>query len=376
MDHDIISGDSHVNPDPRFWSEYLPERLRDRAPRIESDSEGDYIVFEDTRRPFTLLGALAGTDVEDYKLHGKLSDTRPGGWDPAARLEDQDIDGVQAEVLYGGGPLATRDPELRLASFRAYNDWLADFCSASPRRLLGIGYVPTDDVDRAIEEVRHIARRGLSGMLIPPFPPDPDAEEGNVVGGSEMILTGSRDRSYAEERFDPLWRAVLDEGMAVHMHLGARPTRTHEAHFLPDMVMSKLTMAEPLALFIFGGLLERYPQLKLVSVESGIGWMPFVVHYMDHLWHKHRHWTGNRLPEPPSVYFRRQILGTFLDDPVGVRERAEIGVENILWSSDYPHGETTWPNSHASIERHFEGVPEEDRYKITYENAARLYHLI
>jgi len=134
-------------------------------------------------------------------------------------------------------------------------------------------------------------------------------------------------------------------------------------------------MAESISRMVLSGLLERYPDLQVVSVEGQLGWIPFTQHYLDHVWEKHRFWTGNELKNPPSFYFRRQVHATFMEDPVGLREREFIGIDNIMWSSDYPHSETTWPNSRELTDRWLDGFPAEDRKKILHDNAARLYQL-
>ena len=370
MKYEIVSADSHVNPLPTFWEEYLPEAFKEQAPKLERTKDGDFVTFEGSRSAFGILGALAGIEYKDYKTTGSLDDVRPGGWLPEPRIEDLEMDGVDAEVLYGGGPLSTSDPKLHLASYRAYNDWLADFCSYSPERLLGIAYVPMVDVQEAIDILKRAHGKGLKGVVIAAFPPSKDAKM--MSGG--LALTGDSTRSYADPQFEPFWEATIELGMPLHMHLGARSSQAYgQDTFMANMVMTKLTMAEPIANFIFSGLLQKYPELKLVSVESGVGWMAFAIEYMDHLFKRHKFWTKSSLTELPSFYFHRQILATFLHDPTGVREREAIGVNNIMWSSDYPHSETTWPHSKQSIAEHFAGVSAEDTYRMICGNATDLY---
>jgi predicted TIM-barrel fold metal-dependent hydrolase len=139
--------------------------------------------------------------------------------------------------------------------------------------------------------------------------------------------------------------------------------------------VNKTVMCEPIATFIFSGALQRHPNLKLVSVESGIGWMAFLVPWMDHVFERHRYHTKSELTEAPSFYFHRQVFGTFIDDVVGVRNRDIIGVENIMWSSDYPHVNSSWPSSREYIEKHFGDVPLEERRKMVHDNAAKLYRI-
>ncbi len=360
MAHELISADSHVNPPPTMWAQYLPAEWRDRAPVVESTDERDFQVFEGRRTPILGISAMAGKKDEEISWNiRRLDDQRAGGFDPGARLKDMDLDHIQAEVLYGGGPLPSQDAELRLASYAAYNDWLADFCSAAPSRLLGMAYIPYETPEGAIAEVRRCAAKGLRGCVIPRFP----------AGGE-----------WHDAEWDPFWRALLDVGWPGGIHVGGTGReRTGPSldgvGFISDLLMSKFAMAEACARIVLSGLLEKYPDLRIVSVEGQLGWLPFAAYYLDHVWAKHRHWTGNDLPNSPSFYFRRQVFATFMEDPVGLREREYIGVDNIMWSSDYPHAETTWPNSKKLTDEWMAGMPSEEKRKIVYGNAEQLYHL-
>ena len=360
MPNELISADSHVNPPPTMWAEYLPASLRDQAPRIESTDEGDFEVFEGKRKPVLGINAMAGKRPEDYSLTvRRLQEQRAGGYEPAARLADMDADGVRAEVIYGGGPLPSQKDELRIASYAAYNDWLADFCAKDPKRLIGVAYLPTDTPELAVAEVRRTAGRGLKGGVIPRFPGDGE---------------------WFDPEWDALWRALLDVGWAAAIHVGGRGRQAgmpslDATGFMSDLLMSKFAMAEAVSRFVLSGVLARYPDLDVVSVEGQLGWLPFTQYYLDHIWEKHRFWTKSELRERPSVYFRRQVYATFMEDPVGLREREHIGIDNIMWSSDYPHSETTWPNSQKLTSEWASDFPEEDRRKILFGNAQRLYHL-
>ena len=367
----LVSADGHVNPLPTFWKEYLPKRFQDSAPRLEQTGDGDFVVFEGKRTPFLIIGSLAGTDVKDYKVTGTVKETRPGGWEPRERLKDLAIDDVDAEVLYGGGPLSASDPEMHLASYRAYNTWLSDFCSQAPDQLLGMAYIPIGNVEKAIDELRFAAGRGLRGVVIPAYPPD----EGATEGGAIMPGDPNSERSYGDPEFEPFWQAAVELNMPLNVHLGARRADLRPHRFLPAMTGSKLALGEVVAVFVFSGILQRHPGLKFVSVESGVGWFAFCAQYMDHVWDRHRYWTESPLEERPSFYMNRQVYGTFLDDKVGVQLRNVAGAHNIMWSSDYPHSETTWPNSWKMIEEHFVGVPEDEKQRIICGNVVDLYQL-
>jgi predicted TIM-barrel fold metal-dependent hydrolase len=375
--YEIISADSHVNPQPSMWAEYLPARYRDRVPVVEHAEEGDAIIFEGKRTLYRAISAAAGKKAEEKTLRGRLEDGPAGGWDPHERLKAGDLDGVDAEVLFGGGPLPTGDPELYLASFRAYNTWLADFCQTAPDRLLGVAYIPILDIDAAIEELKFAAARGLRGGLIPPYPPSGRPGEGDGPNTFLTILTGdsSGERSYADPQYDRYWQTTIDLGLPVHMHLGARRNRHGPVDYFYTTLMTKLAMAEPIAMFIFSNLLARFPELKLVSVEASVGWFPFIAEYMDTLWRKNRFWANSPLQELPSGYMDRQVYGTFIEDRTGIDARHQPGVRKIMWSTDFPHTGTSWPNSLQKIDELFEGVPEDEKYPIVCGTVMDLYRL-
>jgi len=378
-EYQIVDADAHVNPVPTFWEEYLPAHLRDLAPKLESAEDADYIVFEGKRKKVNLIGAQAGRSGKDFKMEGRLSDTRAGGWMPGARLADMDRDGMDAAVLFGGGPLGTANPVLYIASFSAYNRWLADFCSYAPDRLCGVAYLPMRDVAETIGMMKEAASLGFTAVNIPAFPQG-KMEIAEGVGGSAQLaaLTGDPmgDLRYDSPDFDPVWKTAVDLGLALTIHLGARGARYQDAQkFLPDLPMTKLAMAEPIAILIYGGVFDRFPDLKFATIESGVGWFAWLAGYMDATWKKQRFWTKSPLLQPPSFYMDQNIYGSFIDEVVGIQCRNMPGGKNIMWSSDYPHSETTFPNSNEVIERIFEGVPEEDKAQILGGIAKKLFRV-
>ena len=373
----IVDADAHVNPPHDMWQEYLPASLRSLAPVVEHGEDADYVVFEGNRRKVLLINAQAGRDGKDFKMEGRVSDQRAGGWMPAARLDDMDQDGMDVSVLFGGGPLGTGNQELYLASFDAYNRWLADFCNYAPTRFAGVGYVPMQDPAVAAAKVREFAKMGLKAVNIPAFPMNP---VGSLNGGDAQTraLTGdvNSERTYADPEFDVFWKTCCDLGMPVTIHLGGRPVRfTQPKWFLSDLLMSKFAMGETIAIMIYGGLFDKFPDLKLASVESGVGWFAFAANYMDETWNKQRHWVNSTIKHEPSYYWDRNIYGSFIHDRAGIEMRHFKGAGNIMWSSDYPHSETTYPNSQKVIDTLFEGIPEADKYEIVCGRARKLFNI-
>ncbi|MCH2173898.1 amidohydrolase [Myxococcota bacterium] len=367
-DYGIISADDHVNPPPTLYAERVPSEWRDRMPRVEVRGDREVLVFEGNERPFTALEGSAGVASADVQLLAKTKEAgRRGGWEPTARLEDMDFDGVEAQVLFGSGAgggvaIRTLDRPMQQVMMRAYNDWIADFCNVAPERLLGIAELPLWDLDFAVAEAERCARMGLRGVVLPAVPAYDDSPP--------------EDKSFLDPHYEPLWAALADLGLPIHFHLGARPvSRDIGQNLMVQISVNKTVMCEPIATLIFSGVLERHPNLKIVSVESGIGWMAFLVPWMDHVFERHRYHTKSELREPPSFYFHRQVFGTFIDDVVGVRNRDIIGVENILWSSDYPHVNSSWPSSREYIEKHFGDVPADEKRKMIRDNVLNLYGL-
>ena len=375
----LVDADAHVNPPATFWDDYLPKRFAGRGPKIEEgqpDEVHDWVVFEGTRKPLNIMSSTVKLG-RDFRPNGRRSDVQDGSWQPAARLEDMVRDGVSRAMLFGGGPLGTADNDLYVASFDAYNRWLADFCSYDRKRLIGVAYLPMQDIDQSIAMLKDAAARGLRAVNIPAFPQSKDTSGGGGFAAQVLALTGDPEGplQYDSPEFDRFWKACVDHDMAVTIHLGARTARPGMHRFLPNLVMSKVSMAEPISIMIFGGVFDRFPELRYGSIESGVGWMSWMAEYMDSIYNNQRHWLQLDLKHHPSFYMDQNVWGSFIRDPVGIKNRHLPGGRNIMWSTDYPHSETTWPDSQANLTRHFEGLSEEEWRPIVHDNAIRFYGL-
>ena len=376
----VVDADAHLDAPYEMWADYLPAHLRERAPRIEHGEEHDWIVFEGHRRPVLLIANQAGREGKNFKMVGRRDDMRPV-WKPEVRLADMDQDGMDAAVLFGGGPLPTGETDLYIASFEAYNNWLWDFAGTDRKRLVPVAYVPARRPDETIAMLKALAKKGFRSVNIPAFPQADDgisttARVQAIASGAGAALTGDPGggRSYADPEWDAMWATLQDLDITTTMHLGGRITRFGEKkHFLADLVMSKLSMAEPVAVAIYNGIFQKYPKLRLVIVESGVGWMAWMAEYMDRTWAKQRFWTDSVLKEPPSFYMDQNVYASFIHDRNGILNRDRAGGKNIMWSSDYPHSETSFPHSNEVIARDFAGIPEADINEIVCKRAERLY---
>jgi len=228
----IIDADAHIDPPYDMWKEYLPANLRHLAPVIEEGNECDWIVFEGNRRPIHMISNQAGRAGKDFKMVGKLSDQRDTQ-NVHKRLKDMDADGIEAAVLFGGAPLGSLNNELYIASYEAYSRWVMDWCSADPKRLSPIGYVPMRDVDETVEHVKRLAKMGFKAINLPAFPQNPNAwsttsaNGANIKAGQVSALTGDPrgELQYYLPEFDRLWAVIQDHDLAITMHLGGRVPR-------------------------------------------------------------------------------------------------------------------------------------------------------
>jgi len=291
------------------------------------------------------------------------------------RIKDQEIDGVEAEVLYTslGMPLfGLKDPDLQRACFRVYNDWLAEFCSHDPKRLLGAPLISLDDIELAVAELERCRKQNLKGAMIWGFAPE--------------------DRPYSSPIYDPFWQAAADLEMPLSLHVVTGGTKSPAWQMVGHLAKSEKNtpgisaigtyhflladIQASLYTLVVSGVLERFPKLKIISAENDTGWLPHFMYRLDHGYKKYWASAGiHKLQMAPSDYIRRQVYATFQDDPIGPATWSFFGEDNYMWASDFPHGDCTWPNSRKVIEQDFAGVPERVTNKIVFDNAVKLYGL-
>jgi predicted TIM-barrel fold metal-dependent hydrolase len=368
----LLDADSHVSEPLNLWQERLPAKYRDIAPRMMTEYEGKpgaWWHIEQDRPPHNvILGFGANKSLEELQQLLKsfsYAGAHRGGWDPAQRVKDMDQDGVAGDVLYttlGFRMFWIKDGGFQRACFQVYNDWLAEFCSISPKRLKGLGLISLYDPKQAAEDLANCAKNGLAGAIIWASPPE--------------------ELPFHSEVYDPFWAVAQELGMPLSLHEFAglkwvdwdsnAKKRTIAA------AINSQEVEQTFATMIFSGVLERFPRLRVVSAELNCGWLAYYLRRMDERFEArgarvHGHAFSTRLTMKPSEYFRRQLYATFIDDAFGVAHRHDIGVENILWSSDFPHSATFWPHSREKIAQDFQGVGEEDKRKILSANTAKLY---
>jgi predicted TIM-barrel fold metal-dependent hydrolase len=338
VDEVLISADSHVIEPEGLWKKQLPQAFQDRAPNF---------------------GGQRPNDV-------------PGGaQDKNKRVAEMTADGVSAEVLYpthGLKCLSLDDRELEAACCRVYNDWLIDYCSAAPERLIGIAMLSMYDIDDAVKELERCRKAGMRGSVIWQVPPP--------------------ELPFSSSHYDKFWAASQDLDMPVNLHIlsghgysrtrsfGLGDTRTGLTQEHNSVNMKLFQSVEGLYDLIYSGVLERFPKLKVVLVENELGWIPFVLEQWDYYFKRHGpKREGLAIKKLPSEYFQNQIYTTFFNDAVGGRILSWWGGDNCMWSNDFPHGNTTWPSSRQVVSRDLGDLPAKVRAKLVRENVARLYNI-
>jgi predicted TIM-barrel fold metal-dependent hydrolase len=364
----VVSADSHVTEPADLWCARLDRAHRERAPRVVRDFASDrYLFVAPGIRPFAVASGFgAGKRGDELKrhLHRGYEAARPGGWDPAARLADQDLDGVACEVLYpthGMKLFALPDAALQRACFRAYNGWVAEFAAHAPSRLVALAVVSLFDVATAVGDVARAAAAGARGVMIWGAPPHGAPPYGDRV-------------------YDPFWAAAAAHGLPVSLHSissgsphvapasGAASAYVQYLDVIHDVQRS-------LAEIVCGGVLERFPELIVVSAENDCGWFPHFLFRLDHAYERFGKDAASPLREHPSAYVRRQVYATFQDDPTGFASSDGFAASNGMWASDYPHVDSTWPRSPESIAETFANVSDDVAARVLHGNATRLYRV-
>jgi predicted TIM-barrel fold metal-dependent hydrolase len=388
----IISVDDHVVEPAHVWDRWLPAAYRDRGPRVERRGIGsmrhigggqyeqtfvddgpqaDCWLFEDLVYIHKRHVAAVGFERDDMSMSPITYDEmRPGCYEPKARVDDNDVNWVDASLCFPTFPrfcgqtfTEAKDHDLGLACVRAYNDWMVEeWCGDSGGKLVPLTIVPLWDPELAAVEVRRNAERGVRAVCFSEIPPHL---------GLPSIHSGE---------WDPFIATCEDTGTVICMHIGSSSRMPATSGDAPPAVAATLSFNNAMASmsdWLFSGKLVQFPTLKLAYSEGQIGWIPYVLERADTVWEEHRAWGGVRdiVPEPPSTYYYRQIYGCFFRDNFGVKNIDVCGVDNITFETDYPHTDSTWPETRQVAEKLMEGVPDDVVYKLMRGNAIRMLQL-
>lgn len=382
----MVSADCHVTEPHAFWKTVEPE-YRDRVPRIDAREDGSLWMHSEGNAPMMIKPGKATKTVQERQHFEKAEHDRHSGSrmeeedllragtgkELARRIEDQRADGVDVELIFPNSGLlcwATPDPVFAMAMCRAWNRWAHEFFGEhmqgpAPTQL-PLALIAAGDIDGAMAEVRWAAEHGWRGLLLgnqPIYGP-------NTPGKLQ----------YNDPAFQPLWALIEETGLPVTFHVSTgrdpRAVGGNGGAIINYVCHSMETTIEPLVQLITSGVFERFPGLRAGLIESGIGFIPWLLETMDYAYKAHHFWVRPVIPELPSEYFRRHCFASFQEDRHGLAQAEELGlVDNLLWANDYPHHEGSWPHSAEAIERTMGHLSDDSRAKILGLNAARIFGL-
>ena len=363
IDYGLVSADSHVTEPPDCYDRYIDPAYRDRAPHIvHDDARGDVYVIPglDTMSVPMGLVAAAGEESHQMTFNGRdFEDWHRSGWDPAHRIADQERDGVVAEMLFAtvGMPLCGhQDLDYRRACMEAYNRWLADYCSYAPDRLYGAGLAAIRNADDGVDELTAIREQGFHAVMMSGAPGEAD---------------------YDDPAYDRLWAAAVELDLPLCFHILTNPSygghRGPKINALLNVIRS---CQDIVGMLVFSGVFDRFPELKVVCVESDAGWVPHYAYRMDHIYNRHRFWNRTaELGRRPSEYLFDNVWFTFQDDWTAFGVRDQLNTDRIMWANDFPHSDSTWPLSQELLDTHTADVDPVVRRRILRDNAVELFRM-
>ncbi|HVU73727.1 MAG TPA: amidohydrolase family protein [Mycobacteriales bacterium] len=391
----IISVDDHVVEPPNVWQDRLPEKYKEVGPRVVRRPLGeltfvggkltvkvgepgtgpdvDWWFYEELRRPLMRLDAAAGYPRDEVDLRSvTYDDMRKGAWSVPERLEDMDTNWLESSLCFPTFPrfcgqtfTEAKDRDLGLLCVKAYNDWMVEeWCGPSDGRLIPLIIVPLWDANLAAEEVRRNAARGVRAVCFSEIPPN-------------LGLPSIHDK---DGFWEPFFQACAETGTVINMHIGSGSKMPSTSADAPPAVGSTLTFANAcfsMVDWLMSGVFERHTDLKIAYSEGQIGWIPYVLERADIVWEENRGWGGvaDKVHRPPSELFREHIYGCFFSDAFGLENLEAIGEDNVTYESDYPHSDSTWPNTRSVAEEQMKKLSREQIEKITRKNAITMLHL-
>jgi len=369
----MVSVDDHLVEPPDMFDNHIPAKYKDQAPKVVKQDDGsDVWTFHGAVIPNVALNAVAGRPKEEYGVEPTAFDEiRPGCYQIADRIKDMDAGGLLGSMCFPSFPgFSARlfanadDKDLALAVVKAYNDWHVDeWCGAAPERFIPMGIPVIWDAELAAEEVRRLADKGVHSLTF--------TENPYTLGYP----------SFHSDYWDPLWKACVDTDTVLSIHLGSSGKLSFTA---PDAPMDVLITLQPMNIcqaaadLVWSRIPKEYPSIKIALSEGGTGWIPYFLDRLDRTYEMHHLWTGQNFGgRLPSEVFRQHFLTCFIADPVGLKLRHDIGMDNIAWECDYPHSDSSWPTAPEELEKFITSVdpdmPDAEINKITYENACRWY---
>jgi len=365
----LVSVDDHLVEPPHLFEGRVPQQYVDRAPKVIRTDKGDDVwTYNDAIIPNIGLNAVAGRPKEEYGIEPtSYEEMRPGCFDLAERVKDMNAGGILGSMCFPSFPSfsgrvfgGSDDKGLALAVLQAYNDWhIEEWCGGAPGRFIPMAITPLWDADLCAAEVRRVAAKGCHSITF--------TENPSALGFP----------SYHDAYWDPVWEAVCENDVVVSVHLGSSGRLAVTAPDAPIDVMITLqpmNVCQAAADILWSRVIKKFPTIKFALSEGGTGWIPYFLDRLDRTYEMHHLWTGQDFGDQlPSEVFREHFLTCFIADPIGVKLRHEIGLDNIAWECDYPHSDSSWPAAPEELAAVMQGVPDAEVNKITYENACRWY---
>jgi predicted TIM-barrel fold metal-dependent hydrolase len=365
----LVSVDDHLVEPPELFEGHIPDKYKDQAPKVVRTEKGDDVwTFNGSVIPNVGLNAVAGRPKDEYGIEPTAFDEmRPGCYDIDERIKDMNAGGMLGSMCFPSFPgfsgrlfAAAEDKDLALAVLRAYNDWHVDeWCGRYPGRFIPMGLPVLWDAELAAQEVRRLAKKGVHSVTF--------TENPATLGYP----------SFHQDYWDPLWKALTDEGVVLSIHLGSSGKLAVTSPDAPVDVMITLqpmNICQAAADLVWSRIIKEFPDIKIALSEGGTGWIPYFLDRIDRTYDMHHLWTGQDFGDKlPSDIFREHFLTCFIADPIGVHLRHEIGIDNIAWECDYPHSDSSWPEAPEELAGVTDGVSDEEINKISHENAMRWY---
>ncbi|MCX6504422.1 MAG: amidohydrolase family protein [Actinobacteria bacterium] len=365
----LVSVDDHVVEPPTLFDNHLPAKWKDAAPRsIRKDDGTDVWVFEGNEIPNIGLNAVAGRPPEEYNIEPTSYDMiRKGCYDIHERVLDMNRNGVLGSMCFPSfvqfcGQLFSKSSDLdtSLQLLRAYNDWHIDeWCGTYPGRFIPLSIPPIWDPQLMADEVRRVAKKGCHAVTF--------SENPFKLGWPHIF----------GDHWDPFFAACQDEGTIIALHIGSSSTMIEMAPGAPIDVMITLTPLNTMNAatdLLWSPVLRKFPDLQFALSEGGTGWIPYWLERIDYVYHQHHFWTGQDFGDKlPSQVAAEHFNYCFISDRIGIQDRHDVGIDAITWECDYPHSDSTWPNSPEMLTKQLDGVPDSEIAKMTYENAMRIY---
>lgn len=369
----IVSVDDHAVEPPEAFLRHYPEAHKDEAPRIVEHKGKDVWFWNDTLIPTIGLNAVVGRPRSEYGMEPtRFEQIRPGCFDPKARVDDMNVNGILGSLnfptmpSFAGGTFiahAGKAPEKALRAVQAWNDWhVLEWCEIGKHRLIPMIILPIWDMKETVAEIKRMSAHGVHNISFSDNP--------------AQIGLPSIHNAY----WEPFWKACSDHDMLLNCHIGTGARAAHASDESPIdawITTMPISIVNSAADWLFASFWKRYPKLRMALSEGGIGWIPYFLERADFTYEHHHEWTFSDFDkERPSDLFKRHIATCFIDDQFGIKNLEYMNEDMVLYECDYPHSDTVWPNTPEYLWASVNAMDQKLIDKITHQNAMRLmnYH--